>query len=113
GVITCRQLMKGLPTFEQGLGLICITVAPSDPNRLYATVDSPRLGGIYRSDDAGESWKLTNSERRVWGRASDFAEVKVDPKNKDVVYSANTSTYRSNDGGIPFTAFKGAPRCDD
>ena len=110
---TWRQLMKGLPTFEQGLGRIGITVAPSDPNRLYATVDSPRLGGIYRSDNAGESWKLINSERRVWGRASDFAEVKVDPKNKDVVYSANTSTYRSNDGGITFTAFKGAPGGDD
>src|SRR6267378_7784034 len=108
-----RQLTKGLPTFEQGLGRIGITIAPSDPNRLYATVDSPRLGGIYRSDDAGESWRLTNSERRVWGRASDFAEVKVDPKNKDVVYSANTSTYRSIDGGKTFTAFKGAPGGDD
>ncbi len=108
-----RQLTKGLPTFEQGLGRIGIGVAPSDHNRLYATVDSPQLGGIYRSDDAGESWQRTNSERRVWGRASDFAEVKVDPKNKDIVYSANTSTYRSTDGGHTFTAFKGAPGGDD
>ena len=108
-----RQLTKGLPTFEQGLGRIGITVAPSDPNRLYATVDAPQLGGIYRSDDAGESWQRTNSERRVWGRASDFAEVKVDPRNKDVVYSANTSTYRSTDGGVSFVAFKGAPGGDD
>src|SRR6266852_5511467 len=47
---TWRQLTKGLPTFEQGLGRIGITVAPSDPNRLYATVDaSPQLGGVYRS----------------------------------------------------------------
>jgi photosystem II stability/assembly factor-like uncharacterized protein len=108
-----RQLTKGLPTFEQGLGRIGITVAPSDPNRLYATVDATELGGIYRSDDAGESWQRTNSERRVWGRASDFAEVKVDPRNKDIVYSANTSTYRSTDGGKTFTAFKGAPGGDD
>jgi photosystem II stability/assembly factor-like uncharacterized protein len=113
GGTTWRQLTQGLPTFEQGLGRIGITVAPSDPNRLYATVDSPRLGGIYRSDDAGESWRRTNSERRVWGRASDFAEVKVDPRNRDIVYSANTSTYRSTDGGITFTAFKGAPGGDD
>ena len=113
GGTTWQQLTQGLPTFEQGLGRIGITVAPSDPNRLYATVDSPRLGGIYRSDDAGESWRRTNSERRVWGRASDFAEVKVDPRNKDIVYSANTSTSRSTDGGITFTAFKGAPGGDD
>ena len=58
-------------------------------------------GGLYRSDDAGESWRRVNSEQRVWGRGSDFAEVKVDPKNKDIIYVANTSTYRSTDGGKP------------
>ncbi len=108
-----RQLTKGLPTFEQGLGRIGFTIAPSDPRRLYATVDAPQLGGIYRSDDAGDSWQRVNSERRVWGRGSDFAEVKVDPKNKEVIYVANTSTYRSMDGGKTFTAWKGAPGGDD
>ena len=44
---TWRQLTKGLPTFEQGLGRIGIAVAPSDPNTVYATVDAPQLGGIY------------------------------------------------------------------
>ena len=76
-------------------------------------VDAPRLGGVYRSDDAGESWQRVNGEPRVWGRGSDFAEVKVDPKNKDIVYVANTSAYRSTDGGKTFTAFKGAPGGDD
>ena len=55
----------------------------------------------------------STTSTRVWGRGSDFAEVKVDPKNKDVVYVANTSTYRSTDGGKTFTAFKGAPGGDD
>jgi len=113
GGTSWRQLTKGLPTFDQSLGRIGITVAPSDANRLYATVDAPQLGGIYRSDDAGETWRRVNSERRVWGRGSDFAEVKVDPKNPDTVYSANTSTYRSTDGGQTFTAFKGSPGGDD
>jgi photosystem II stability/assembly factor-like uncharacterized protein len=113
GGTTWRQLMKGLPTFEQGLGRIGFGIAPSDPNRIYANVDAPRLGGIYVSDDAGESWQRVNSETRVWGRGSDFAEVKVDPKNKDIVYSANTSTYRSTDAGKTFFAWKGAPGGDD
>jgi len=113
GGTTWRQLTTGLPTTAQGLGRIGFTIAPSDPRRMYATVDAPALGGIYRSDDAGESWRRTNSEVRVWGRASDFAEVKVDPRNPDVVYSANTSTYRSVDGGKTFTAVKGAPGGDD
>jgi photosystem II stability/assembly factor-like uncharacterized protein len=113
GGTTWRQLTTGLPTTAQGLGRIGFTIAPSDPRRMYATVDAPTLGGIYRSDDAGESWRRTNSEVRVWGRASDFAEVKVDPRNPDVMYSANTSTYRSTDGGTTFTAIKGAPGGDD
>ncbi len=113
GGTTWRQIGKGFPTAAQGLGRIGFTVAASDPRRMYATVDAPTLGGIYRSDDAGETWRRTNSEVRVWGRASDFAEVKVDPRNADIVYSANTSTYRSADGGTTFTAIKGAPGGDD
>jgi photosystem II stability/assembly factor-like uncharacterized protein len=113
GGTTWKSLTKGLPTTEQGLGRIGIAVAPSDPRRLYAIVDAPRLGGVYRSDDAGASWERVHSEQRVWGRGSDFAEIKVDPKNKDIVYVANTSAYRSTDGGATFTAFKGAPGGDD
>ncbi len=113
GGTTWRQVGMGFPTAAQGLGRIGFTVAPSDSRRMYATVDAPTLGGIYRSDDAGETWRRTNSEVRVWGRASDFAEVKVDPRNPDIVYSANTSTYRSTDGGTTFTAIKGAPGGDD
>jgi photosystem II stability/assembly factor-like uncharacterized protein len=113
GGTTWRQLTKGLPTFEQGLGRIGIAVAPSDGRRLYANVDSPQLGGVYRSDDAGESWRRTNDEVRVWGRGSDFAELKVDPRDADVVYAANTSSYKSADGGTTFHAWKGAPGGDD
>ncbi|MDT7603708.1 MAG: hypothetical protein QOF61_1705, partial [Acidobacteriota bacterium] len=113
GGSTWRQLTKGLPTFEQGLGRIGFAIAPSDPTRMYANVDAPKLGGTYRSDDAGETWTRVNSETRVWGRGSDFAEVKVDPKNRDIVYSANTSTYRSTDAGQTFHAWKGAPGGDD
>jgi photosystem II stability/assembly factor-like uncharacterized protein len=113
GGTTWRQLTTGLPTFEQGLGRIGIAVAPSDARRLYANVDAPQLGGIYRSDDAGESWRRVNDEVRVWGRGSDFAEIKVDPRDPDIVYSANTSTYRSVDGGKTYHAWKGAPGGDD
>ncbi|HUR00094.1 MAG TPA: glycosyl hydrolase, partial [Gemmatimonadaceae bacterium] len=113
GGTTWRQLTKGLPTAEQGLGRIGFTVAPSDSRRMYATVDAPTLGGFYRSEDAGETWRRTNSEVRVWGRASDFAEVKVDPRNADVVYSANIGMQKSIDGGITFTPIKGAPGGDD
>jgi photosystem II stability/assembly factor-like uncharacterized protein len=113
GGTTWRQLTKGLPTWSDHLGRIGLGVAPSDAHRIYALVDSPSLGGLYRSDDAGESWERINSDKRIWGRGDDFACVRVDPKNKDTIYVANISTYRSSDGGRSFTAIKGAPGGDD
>ena len=73
----------------------------------------PASGGLYRSDDAGEHWRRINGDGRLWGRGDDFAEVKVDPVNPDVVYSANVVTWRSSDGGLTFTPIKGAPGGDD
>jgi photosystem II stability/assembly factor-like uncharacterized protein len=110
---TWKQLTKGLPTAEQGLGRIGVGIAPSNPNRIYATVDARENAGIYRSDDAGESWELVHTNRRVWGRASDFAELKVHPQNQDLVYSGNIAAYKSVDGGLNWTSFKGAPGGDD
>jgi photosystem II stability/assembly factor-like uncharacterized protein len=113
GGTTWKKITNGLPTTEQGLGRIGFCIAPSDSKRMYATVDAGREGGIYRSDDAGESWKRIQTDNRFWGRGSDFAEVKVDPKNEDIVYSANVVTWKSVDGGKTWNAFRGAPGGDD
>jgi photosystem II stability/assembly factor-like uncharacterized protein len=111
GGTTWRPLTKGLPPPSE-VGRIGLGVCRSDPKCIFALVDASD-GGLYRSDDGGESWKLINKEQRLRGRGSDFAEVKVDPKNKDVIYIANTTSYRSTDGGKTFKAFKGAPGGDD
>ena len=71
---TWRQLTRGVPTIAQGLGRIGFAIAPSDGKRIYALMDaSLAFGGLYRSDDAGESWHKINNEERLWGRGSDFA----------------------------------------
>src|SRR5207245_1721691 len=76
GGSTWRQLTKGLPTWNDHLGRIGFGIAFSDSNRIYALVDSLKLGGLYRSDDAGESWERINSDDRLWGRGDDFACVR-------------------------------------
>jgi photosystem II stability/assembly factor-like uncharacterized protein len=111
---TWKQLTKGLPTTEQGLSRIGFCIAPSNSNRLYATVEANAgYGGIYRSDDAGESWLKLNSDERFWGRGDDFAEVKVDPKNADIVFTADVVVWKSMDAGKTWEAFRGAPGGDD
>jgi photosystem II stability/assembly factor-like uncharacterized protein len=113
GGTTWKKLTNGLPTTEQDLGRIGFCIAPSNSNRLYATVDAGKYGGIYRSDDAGESWANINADERLWGRGSDFAEVKADPTNADIVYTAAVVTWKSQDAGKTWTAFRGAPGGDD
>jgi photosystem II stability/assembly factor-like uncharacterized protein len=114
GGTTWRQITAGLPTAEEGLGRIGLGTSASEPSRMYAIVGAAQgKGGLYRSDDGGESWRLANTDARLWGRDGDFNEVKVDPKNADIVYVANIVTWKSTDGGQTFTGWRGAPGGDD
>lgn len=113
GGTTWRKIEKGLPSAEQGLGRIGIGISRSNSKRMYATVDARESGGIYRSDDAGESWTLVNANRRLWGRGSDFAEIKVHPTDENILFIGNIASYKSSDGGETWTSLKGAPGGDD
>lgn len=113
GGTTWNKISEGLPNAEQGLGRIGIAIAPSNSKKMYATVDAKTGGGIYESTDAGESWSLINTDYRLWGRGSDFAEIKVHPKNEDELFVGNIASYKSSDGGKSWTSLKGAPGGDD
>ena len=71
--------------------------------------------GLYRSDDGGATWRqMDASDKRIAnGQGGYNCGVYVDPQNPDVVYTINTSSYKSTDGGTTFTGFKGAPGGDD
>src|SRR6266403_5186825 len=114
GGSTWKPLTKGLPDYEHDkLGRIGLGIAPSRSSRLFATVQTKEGGFLYRSDDAGESWARLCDDPRVAERPDDFAEVKVDPLDPDVVYTASVVTWKSADGGKTFSAFRGAPGGDD
>jgi photosystem II stability/assembly factor-like uncharacterized protein len=108
-----RPLRKGLPGTEEDLSRIGIAVAPSEPSRIYATVEAKKNGGVYISNDSGENWKLINSDRRIGGGGPGAMGIAVAPDNPDVLYVANTTTWKSTDGGKTFVGFKGAPGGDD
>jgi photosystem II stability/assembly factor-like uncharacterized protein len=71
--------------------------------------------GLWRSDDGGATWRQMDAEdeRIRNGQGGYNCGVYVDPKNPDVVYTVNTASYKSTDGGNTFTGFKGAPGGDD
>ena len=113
GGTTWRRIERGLPAAADGLGRIGVSYAPSRPSRVYATVEAKRHGGMYRSDDGGESWTCVYPDGPVTAGNEDFAEVKVHPKDPDTVFTASIVTWKSTDGGKTWSAFKGAPGGDD
>jgi photosystem II stability/assembly factor-like uncharacterized protein len=114
GGTTWRQLKNGLPSSEDGsLGRMSIAVSPSQPSRIYLSVEAKKNPGVYRSDDSGESWKHVNSDTRIGGRGPGSLGIAVSPDNPDLIYVTNTTTWKSTDGGKTFVGFKGAPGGDD
>ena len=110
---TWKQFSKGLPTAGDGLARIGIAVSPSLPSRLYVSVEANKNPGVYRSEDAGESWQLVNGDHRIGGRGPGALGIAVAPDNPDVLYVANTTTWKSTDAGKSFVGWKGAPGGDD
>src|ERR1700675_1224095 len=111
---TLKPLTAALPGAQDGLGRIGIAVSTSQPNRLYASIEAKKgHAGIYGSDDTGESWTKVNDDHRIGGRGPGAMGIAVAPDNPDIVYVANTSSWKSTDGAKSFVGFKGAPGGDD
>ncbi|HXF25456.1 MAG TPA: glycosyl hydrolase, partial [Gemmatimonadaceae bacterium] len=94
------------------IGRIGVSVSPADANRVYAIVEAAD-GGVYRSDDAGATWKRTNDERKLRQRAFYYTHITADPKLRDRVYVLNVNFFRSDDGGTHFDTTLAVPHGDN
>ena len=76
-----------------------------DSKRVYAIVENEN-GGVFVSDDAGATWKLTSEDRRLRQRAFYYSRIYADPKAKDTMYVLNTGFYKSTDGGKTYRTLR-------
>lgn len=99
---TWNKIHKGFPSGK--LGRLAIAVAPSNTNVLYTVIESEqdKDKGLYRSDDAGASWKQLNNDFGIVVRPFYFSRIEVDPRNPDVVVKAGLFGSISRDGGKTF-----------
>ena len=104
---TWTKLGGGLP---DKMGKMAIAVSPSEPERVYALIESESDGtdrGLWMSTNAGRSWSHVTSEPRLVQRAWYYIELFVDPKNAQRIYVLSAPALRSDDGGRTWTTLEG------
>jgi len=103
---------------EKVISMGDIAIAPSDPNILYAGTgeeDSRNSispgGGVYKSTDAGRTWKLVGLEA-----TQQIGRIVIDPTDPNIVYVAalghawnsnpERGLYKTTDGGATWKLSK-------
>ena len=97
---TWKRAQEGLPKL---VGKIGVSVSPANPDRVYAIVEAEN-GGLFRSDDAGKTWRQMSGDRLIQTRSWYYMNVTADPKNADVVWVMNAPVLKSIDGGRTFAS---------
>lgn len=98
GGLTWKRLEgNGLPASP--LGKIAVSVAPSNPNRVYALIETGERGSLWRSDDGGERWRRVNTSRLLNERPHYYTRMLVMPDDADQVYFPSNGMGVTYDGG--------------
>ena len=97
---TWEELTEGLP--KAIMGKIGVSVSGANSQRVYAIIESDE-GGLYRSDDGGNSWSLMNEDRVLRARSWYYMHIFADPVDEDKVVVLNAPFMQSLDGGKSFT----------
>lgn len=99
---TWNKIHNGFPSGK--LGRMGIAIAASNPKILYTVIESEqdKDKGLYRSDDAGASWKQLNNDFGIVVRPFYFSRITVDPRNPEVIAKGGLSGSISRDGGKTF-----------
>jgi photosystem II stability/assembly factor-like uncharacterized protein len=97
GGSTWMRITQGLP---QGLvGKSDLAVSAADPNRVYVLMEASPGGGLYRSDNRGESFQLISSKKELLSRPFYYTNLHADPTNADILYVNAERFFKSVNGG--------------
>ncbi|MCH7475857.1 MAG: glycosyl hydrolase, partial [Gemmatimonadetes bacterium] len=97
-----REITDGLPSLKGKMG---IAISPANPQIVYMAIEAKDgQGGVYRSNDAGESFSQVSDDARTWARAWYYMHIIADPNDEDEVWVLNSAAMRSIDGGATYTS---------
>ena len=106
GGITWKEINKGLPELKGKTG---ISISPANPKIVYMAIEAKgKKGGVYRSDNSGESFKQTTNDPTTYARAWYYMHIIADPTDEDELWVLNSSAMKSIDGGKSFKGMRGS-----
>ncbi|MGC1305217.1 MAG: hypothetical protein WA840_22845 [Caulobacteraceae bacterium] len=95
-----RVVDHGMP--KPPVGKIDVAIAPTDPKRVYALIQTEAQGSVWRSDDGGENWRRMSWDRTLTGRAGYYIKLAVSPGDENKVLVSSSNFHVSDDGGKTF-----------
>ncbi|MGB5500054.1 MAG: glycosyl hydrolase [Maribacter sp.] len=101
-----KEITKGLPELKGKMG---VSISPANPDVVYIAIDA--LGdkaGVYRSEDAGESFKQRTNDATTYARSWYYMHIIADPNDEDELWVMNSFAMKSIDGGKTFNGIKGS-----
>ncbi|MGB5553518.1 MAG: glycosyl hydrolase [Flavobacteriaceae bacterium] len=101
-----KEITKGLPELKGKMG---VSISPANPEIVYIAIDA--LGdkaGVYRSEDAGESFEQTTNDATTYARSWYYMHIIADPNDEDELWVLNSFAMKSIDGGKNFTGNPGS-----
>jgi len=98
------KVTTGLPGDLIGKANLAVTAAK--PDRVFALIEAKPGGGLYRSDDSGQTWTLVNPQASLLQRPFYYTTLGADPTSADTVYAGAEGFFKSTDGGKTFTALR-------
>jgi len=104
GGTSWRRLAMGLP--DSLIGKSNIAVSRAAPNRVYVLMEAKPGNGLYRSDDAGESFTQVSNYDQLITRPFYYTTITADPTNADVVYAGGEGYFKSTDGGTTWNPMR-------
>jgi photosystem II stability/assembly factor-like uncharacterized protein len=85
------------------LGKIGVATSPAMSGRVWAIIEHEKEGGLYRSDDYGDTWEKVCDNQNLVSRAWYYMHLTADPTDPETVYVNNLDFWKSTDGGRTFT----------
>ena len=104
-----EEITDGLPELKGKMG---VSISPANPNTVYLAIEAKDgQGGVYRSDDAGKTFRQVSDDPNTWARAWYYMHITADPNDEDEVWVMNGVLIKSVDGGANFEVIE-APHVD-